>query len=145
MIWMFRPSVRSERPRTALLRAFEVFAFFSSFWKKLGLGSSLSPPKCKNFPLLFCFCFEKTGKGMNKKHKKIKGSLFFVLSVYKQQEMELEKSTRKLKLRLFHILNIWGNQTPMKSSCLNIVLQVKPLVPLVPSDFGSLNYVTICL
>ena len=52
----------------------------------------------------------------DKKHEKIKGFLFFVLSVYKQQEMELEKSTRKSKLRLFYNLNISGNETPIQSS-----------------------------
>ena len=45
----------------------------------------------------------------NKKHMKIKGFLFFVISVYKQQEMELEKSTWNSKIRLFNNLNISGN------------------------------------
>ena len=67
----------------------------------------------KTYPSFFVM--KKIGKGTYLfARKKIKSTRkseffsFFVISVYKQQEMEVEKSTRISELRRFNILKISG-------------------------------------
>ena len=116
MIWIFRRSVRSERPRTALLRS-EPSKFLHLFldfrqnwaWAQVSVRQNM-----KTYPSFFVM--KKIGKGtyLFARKKKMKSTRkseffsFFVISVYKQQVMELEKSTRISELRRFNILKISG-------------------------------------
>ena len=90
--WIYRPSERSERPRTALLRAFEVCAKDPQNFEKVGLGSRYGPSKQKQSLLFFAFVLEKQEKETlflaekNKKHQRNKSLAFFVLLFYKKHQ-----------------------------------------------------------
>ena len=117
------------QPCSEPLKFLHFFLVFGQKWAWAQVSVHLNR---KIFPSFFVFVMKKQEKELffwqekNKKHVKIRWFLFFVFSVYKQQEMELVKSTRKSKLRLFNFLNVSGNQIPIQNSCLNIVLQIKP-------------------
>ena len=83
---MCRLSFRSQRPRTALLRAFEVWAKNLQNLEKVRLGSRHGPLKQEISHFFSVFV-------VGKKHKKMKCLLFFVFVV--------EKKHTKIKSLLF--------------------------------------------
>ena len=118
---MCRLSFRSQRPRTALLRAFEVWAKNLQNLEKVRLGSRHGPLNQEISHLFSVFV-------VGKKHKKMKCLLFFVFVVEKStQKLNLcSFCFQKLLLRLFLILYYFSQIKSNLKEFFKWELQIKP-------------------
>ena len=127
--WVCRLSFRSQRPRTALLRAFEVWAKIFHNLEKVRLGSRHGPLNQEISHLFFVFV-------VGKKHKKMKCFALFLFLLWK-------KSTRHFCSGFFTSSLFFSNNIQFKKSFFNG--KCKLSLGLMPSDCGILKYVTFSL
>ena len=120
--WVCRLSFRSQRPRTALLRAFEIWAQIFQNLEKVRLGSRHGPLNQEISHLFSVFV-------VGKKHKKMKCFALFCFCCGKKSTQKLNLCSfcfQRLLLRLFLLLHYFSQIKSNLKEFFQWELQIKP-------------------